>query len=176
MLLAIPEASFESRGLAQTTSPEESKDEQGVRLMTKQRNQGFTLIEIMIVAAIIAIVAAIAIPSLLRARIQANEASAIESLRMIVTAEAAFHADRNQYATAFDPLITAEPPFMESADQPEKNGYTLEMGGTPDNFQATATPHEFGITGYRGFFVDASGIVRYEPGAVADETSTPIDS
>jgi len=139
------------------------------------QDRGFTLIELMIVVGIIATVAAIAIPSLLRARIQANEASAIESLRMIVTAQATFHADRNHYATEFDPLVEAAPPFMESADEPEKNGYTLELTGTQDNYQATATPHEFGITGYRGFFVDASGVVRYEPGAKADENSTPLD-
>lgn len=139
-------------------------------------DRGFTLIEMMIVVAIIAIVAAITFPSLLRARMQANEAGAIESLRMIVTAQAAFHADRNQYATEFDPLVTATPPFMESADGPEKNGYTLELNGTPDNYQATATPHEFGVTGNRGFFVDASGIIRHELGAVADETSTPLDN
>ena len=56
------------------------------------KNKGFTLIELMIVVAIIAIIAAIAIPNLLRSRLQSNEAAAIGNLKTIVGAQTAFAA------------------------------------------------------------------------------------
>ncbi len=139
-----------------------------------KKNKGFTLIELMIVVAIIAIIAAIAIPNLLRSRMQSNESSAIGNLRTIVGAEAAFHAANYQYAIDFADLTSATPSFLDGDWAVPKSGYNFVLGGTVQNFTANANAVEYGVTGGKGFFTDASGVIRYADGADADATSVPI--
>ncbi len=139
-----------------------------------KKNKGFTLIELMIVVAIIAIIAAIAIPNLLRSRMQSNESSAIGNLRTIVGAEAAFHAANYQYAIDFADLTGATPSFLDGDWGVPKSGYNFVLGGTVQNFTANANAVEYGVTGGKGFFTDASGVIRYADGADADATSQPI--
>ena len=139
---------------------------------------GFTLIELMIVVAIIAIIAAIAVPNLLRSRIETNEAAAVQSIRAVVSAEATFHAQSGHYANTIAELTTGSPPgsppFLNGDWTKEKNGYNFTLGGTPTNYTLNANPTTFGVQGVRGFYCDASGVIRFNFGAPADISSTPI--
>ncbi len=139
-----------------------------------KKTSGFTLIELMIVVAIIAIIAAIAIPNLLRSRMQSNESSAIGNLRTINGAEVAFHSANNQYAITFDELTTATPPFLDGNWGAPKSGYDFVLGGAVTNFSANANPNVAGTTGNRYFFVDASGVIRFSTAGAADATSSPL--
>ncbi len=139
-----------------------------------KKKTGFTLIELMIVVAIIAIIAAIAIPNLLRSRMQSNESSAIGNLRTIVGAEVAYHAANYQYTVDFADLTGATPAYLDGDWGVTKSGYDFTLGGTVQSFTANADPSTMDVTGSKGFFTDATGVIRYAVGAAADATSTPI--
>lgn len=139
------------------------------------RQRGFTLIELMIVVAIIAIIAAIAIPNLMRSRIQANEASAIYNLRAVVSAQGGYFSTNSRYATEFDELTTATPPFLNGDwGATQRSGYQFTLEGEEANYTSHANATTYGVTGVRGFFVDSSGIIRANQGADADVGSPPI--
>ena len=139
-----------------------------------RKNSGFTLIELMVVVEIIAIVAAMAIPSYIRSRIQANEAAAVGDLRAIRDAQITYNAVNLVYAPSFNELVTATPPFLGGEWTQVHNGYNFKMRGAATNFSATAVPVEFGSTGWRAFYVDASGQIRYRENGEADETDSLI--
>lgn len=140
-------------------------------------NRGFTLIELMIVIEIIAIAAAIALPSYMRTRMQTNEAAAVSSLRVILDAETSYNTQYNEYATDITLLTDDNPPFLSGGDwtQP-RNGYNYRVEGEPTNFVAMATPVEYDVTGWHGFRIDASGAIRFERGAEPTADSPVINS
>lgn len=140
-------------------------------MRTYGRKSGFTLIELMIVVAIIAIIAAIAIPNLLRSRMQSNEAAAVGNLRTILGAETAYHGANFVYTATFDDLTTAVPPYLDGDWTTPKSGYNFVLGGDASNFTANANATTYGVTGGRGFFTDASGVIRFEVGADATSGS-----
>jgi prepilin-type N-terminal cleavage/methylation domain-containing protein len=136
-----------------------------------KKNAGFTLIELMIVVAIIAIIAAIAIPNLLRSRLQSNEAAAIGNLRTVNGGETAYHSANSQYGT-YAQLTGANPPFIDNtfADGAVKQGYTfgaIALTSANQNYTATAVPVTFQTTGNRSFFTDTSGIMRASDGTAS---------
>ena len=125
------------------------------------KRKAFTLVEIMIVVAIIALLAAIAIPNLLRAMINANESSAVSSLKTIVSSATAFRSVMPRYPAALAVLANTSPPYIDVAlGSGRKNGYNFALIGGRDDFISTACPVNYQVTGVRSFFTDQSGIIR----------------
>ena len=163
-----------------------------------RKQKGFSLIELLIVVAIILIIAAIAIPNLLRSRIAANEASAVGSLRTINTAEVTFASTypSNGFASSLTQLgppsgggTTATSTNAILLDSVlgctggascTKSGYTfLITAGTLTNgvyssYSSSANPITVDQTGKRYFYSDASGVIRYNATSAATSTDNPL--
>ncbi|MDD4900380.1 MAG: prepilin-type N-terminal cleavage/methylation domain-containing protein [Candidatus Omnitrophica bacterium] len=127
-----------------------------------RRKRGFTLVEIMIVVAIIALLAAIAIPNLLRARLNANEAAAVSALKTIASSAISFRSVNAAYPANLAALSGATPPYIDAVlGGGAKQGYNFALTGAANTFTATARPQTYQTTGVRSFFVDESGVIRW---------------
>jgi prepilin-type N-terminal cleavage/methylation domain-containing protein len=139
--------------------------------------KGFTLVEIMIVVAIIALLAAIAIPNLLRARLQANESAAQAALKTVATAEVTYRTANPNYGSLLE-LGNATPAYIDSVLRDgQKSGYDFTVTDvgtvTPDQFHAAAEPHSPGVSGVRSFCVCEDGVLRVQAagGTIADRAT-----
>src|ERR1700730_6984306 len=148
-------------------------------MTTKQK--GFSLIELLIVVAIILVIAAIAIPNFLRAKITANEAMAVSSIHAINTSEIEY--------TAMNPNIGYSATLI--AIGPAGSGYidALLAGGTKGGYTINyvtdarvpstdyavhADPIVRGVTGIRSFFSDSTNVTRYDPSVPATVASPAL--
>jgi type IV pilus assembly protein PilA len=153
---------------------------------------GFSLLELLIVVAIILIIAGIAIPQFLKSRMQANESSAIGSLKAIGTANVLYE---KTYGLGFAPSLPAlaPPPGGGAATAAHadildpvvasgiKAGYNFTYAAitsgsstVPEQFVVTAIPIAAGQTGNRYFYMDQTFVIRFDTTGPANANSKPI--
>ena len=161
------------------------------------RKKGFSLIELLIVVAIILIIAAIAIPNLLRSRIAANEASATATMRTLNTAEVTYASTYNSgftdtltrlgapasgqpdatAADLVDPVLSGK--TGGTATTFTKNGFSFTYApsgtyGFIATYAVTGNPIARGSSGQRSFFSDQSAVIRANATAAATGSDNPI--
>jgi prepilin-type N-terminal cleavage/methylation domain-containing protein len=158
---------------------------------------GFSLIELLIVIALILIIAGLALPNLMRSKVSANEASAMSTLRTLYGAEQRYSGTYNTFSADLDslgPPASGEAPSQTSADLVDallagrlggtstsfvKSGYRFSytpVGTFPaiERYQAVADPLSRGSTGQRSFFVDQSGTIRSNGSVPATASDSPV--
>jgi type IV pilus assembly protein PilA len=152
-------------------------------------NKGFSLIELLLVVAIIVIVAAIAIPNFLRSRLRANETSAVASMRVINTAAVTYSITYPDlgFPAQLTTLGGANPCSSSSTQacliddvlaQGSKSGYAFVWTGDgviPSvNFQITGTPQVIGASGQNMYCSDQTGVIHYDATGSGCTAASPV--
>jgi type IV pilus assembly protein PilA len=168
-------------------------------MIIRNQHKGFSLIELLIVVAVLLIIAAFAIPNFMRSKMSANQASAVGSLRTMNTACIAYSTTYSQFPAALtnlgpvdssgpglghgyghgpDPVSSTSADLIDSVlAAGEKSGYTFVYtpGTDSQSYTITATPITAAATGQNMYFTDQSGVIRVDTsGSGATVASTPI--
>ena len=152
-----------------------------------KKQKGFSLIELLIVVAIILIIAAIAIPNLLRSKIAANQASAVASLRTLNTSSVLYNTNYQQYPGTIASMGTSGSPTSASADlidavlaTGQKSGYDFTWSGGGLVSGSPATTYKINAdplttsSGTVHYYTDQSLVIRSNSTATATINDLPI--
>ncbi len=147
-----------------------------------RRRRGFSLIELMIVIAIILIIATIALPKLNRAKMYAHETAAIKTLQTIHTAQTQYQSQFGRFATSLAELGPPQSgqPGPQAADlietslaQGEKSGYKFTVTGNQSGYVISAVPVAYNSTGSRTFYSDQTMQIRQNYGPEPATAQSP---
>lgn len=148
----------------------------------RDRRQGFSLIELLIVIAIILIIAAIAVPKLDKARMHTQEMAAIRQIGTVHQAQTQYYSQFGKYAKS---LTELGPPSggeagPEGADlipgdlaKGEKTGYRFTVQAVEGGYTVSAVPVTYGSTGRRTFYSDQTLVVRENWGQEPADANSP---
>lgn len=153
-----------------------------------RKRQGFGLVELIVLLAVLLVIAAITLPGLLRTKIATNEQTAIDSLRTLVSACGDYKMSYGGYPKGLSNLGPGAPASAAAAALVDSNlanggksGYIFlyaagatDAGGNVLSYSITASPVKPGTTGRRQFYSDQSGVIRASGTGAANADSTPI--
>ena len=151
-------------------------------MIRSSHNAAFSLIEVMVVVAIIALIAAFALPNLGRSKTSANESAAIGVLRSCVAAQQQYHTRFGKFAArgfdlvdagfidGFDPI----PGFPESGSR-SGYGFHIVTRENDDAFWSVIAMPLDSTTGERRFYVDTRGVIRVSASGLPTHTSPPLE-
>lgn len=144
-----------------------------MEIRPRNRRRGFTLMELLIVIAIILVIAAFAVTRLNKVQIQARETAALASIRAVNQAQAQYYSTYGRYATS---LAELGPPSGGGNDTEagagllstdlaagKKQGYLFVITKTEEGYALNANPESFNGTGSRTFYSDQSTVIRFNP-------------
>src|SRR5437867_2964689 len=149
----------------------------------RKATPGFSLIELLIVIAIILIIAAIAMPKLTSARMYAYEMAAVRTLATINTAQMQYFSTYQRFATSLAELGPPTGGTATSASAADlitgdlalglKSGYRFSMVGSLQGYGVNADPQVYNTTGKRSFFTDQSTVIREHVGSEPASANDP---
>ena len=152
------------------------------RQLRRRSQRGFSLIELLIVIAIILIIAAIAVPKLNNTRMNAQEMAAVRQIHTIHTAQIQYYSQFGKYATS---LAELGPPASgaagpQAADllpktlaEGKNSGYLFTVQGAPTGYTVNANPEAFNSTGRRTFFSDQTQVIHQNWGQEPATANSP---